>query len=89
MKPGDLIAIGIIVVIIGLASFYIYRAKKSGKRCIGCPYSDSCGGNCCSPHIAETDESQPPVEEQKPETAQPSGCTGNCAGCTRCGENKK
>ena len=31
MKPGDFIAIAIIVVIIGLAALYIYKAKKSGR----------------------------------------------------------
>lgn len=38
------IIIGIIVVIIALAGFYIYKSKKSGKKCIGCPYNCSCNG---------------------------------------------
>ncbi len=51
----NVIAVIIIVVIIGLAALYIYRAKKSGVKCIGCPYGSecsknetkgSCGGNC-------------------------------------------
>ena len=38
--------IGIVLIaIVGGAVFYIYRAKKSGKKCIGCPYADSCGSN--------------------------------------------
>ena len=32
-----------IVLIIGLASFYVYKAKKSGKKCIGCPEGCTCG----------------------------------------------
>ena len=42
----DLIVIFIIALIVGLASFYIYKAKKSGKKCIGCPYNSSCEGKC-------------------------------------------
>lgn len=44
----DAVIIAIIVLCIGGASFYIYRAKKSGKKCIGCPDSSSCGqkGRC-------------------------------------------
>lgn len=34
------IAIGIIVLILGLAAGYVIKSKKSGKKCIGCP------GNC-------------------------------------------
>lgn len=47
---GDIIVIAIIVVIVGLAGFYVYKAKKSGKKCIGCPDGCSCdsknGGTC-------------------------------------------
>jgi len=38
----NFIIIAVLVVIIGLAAFYIYRAKKSGKKCIGCPDGASC-----------------------------------------------
>ena len=38
------IIIAVIALILGLAVFYIYKAKKKGKKCIGCPYSGSCGG---------------------------------------------
>ena len=41
----DIIIIAVIVLIVGAASFYIYRAKKSGKKCIGCPDSYSCSSN--------------------------------------------
>lgn len=39
----DIIIIAILLVIVGLAAFYVYRAKKKGKKCIGCPDSGSCG----------------------------------------------
>lgn len=54
MTPTDIIAILAILLIIGGAVFYIIKAKKSGKKCIGCPDSASCssknqGGcaGCC------------------------------------------
>ena len=40
----DLIIIGILLVVVGGAVFYIVRAKKNGAKCIGCP----AGGNCPS-----------------------------------------
>lgn len=49
----NFIIIAIIVLIIGFAAFYVYKAKKSGKKCIGCPNSCSCsakngeGSGCC------------------------------------------
>ena len=54
----NIIAIIIILLIVGGAGAYIIKAKKSGKKCIGCPDSCSCsavkegdkkspcGGNC-------------------------------------------
>ncbi len=48
---GDIIAIIAIVAIIGAALAYIIYAKKSGKKCIGCPDSAACSGNCaCCSH---------------------------------------
>ena len=46
MKIEDIIIIAVLVVVLGLAAWYVYKAKKSGKKCIGCPDSGSCGGNC-------------------------------------------
>jgi hypothetical protein len=46
MNPIDYILIALVVAIVGGAAFYIYKAKKSGKKCIGCPDSGSCSGNC-------------------------------------------
>ena len=42
MTSTDYIVIGIVAVIIGLAVGYIIKAKKSGRKCIGCP-----SGSCC------------------------------------------
>ncbi len=46
MKPIDFVIIGIFVLIVLGAGYAIYRSKKSGKKCIGCPDSGSCSGNC-------------------------------------------
>lgn len=58
----DVIIVAVIVLIVGLAALYIYKAKKSGKKCIGCPDSASCTGNCtscsCSCH-PDGEEKQP------------------------------
>lgn len=44
--PETIITIAIIVLIVGAAGFYVYRQKKKGVKCIGCPDSKTCSGNC-------------------------------------------
>ena len=43
----DYIVIGILAVIIAAAAFYVYKAKKSGKKCIGCPEGCACSRGGC------------------------------------------
>ena len=38
----NLLIVGIILAIVAAAGLYIYQAKKSGKKCIGCPSGCSC-----------------------------------------------
>ncbi len=38
----DYIIIAILLIVVGLATWYIIKTKKSGKKCIGCP------DGCCS-----------------------------------------
>ena len=40
--------IAVLLVIVGLASYAIYKSKKGGKKCIGCPYSGNCDKSCGS-----------------------------------------
>ena len=40
----DYVAIAAIIFAVGGAVFYIVRSKKKGRHCIGCPYSEECGG---------------------------------------------
>ena len=45
----DILVITILTAILGFAIFYIVKAKKSGKKCIGCPDADACAakkGGC-------------------------------------------
>ncbi len=45
----DIILIIIILGIIGASLMYVYKAKKQGQKCIGCPAGKQCGGKCgCS-----------------------------------------
>lgn len=57
MGTVDYVIIAVIVLIVGSASAYIIKAKKSGQKCIGCPDANSCSSNknassgcsgCCS-----------------------------------------
>ena len=51
---GDYIVLAILVAVIIAIVIYLYRAKKNGQACIGCPHSKqcsngnntSCSGNC-------------------------------------------
>ncbi|MBR6780150.1 MAG: FeoB-associated Cys-rich membrane protein [Clostridia bacterium] len=40
------ILILILLLIVGGAAFAVYRSKKKGQKCIGCPYSGQCSGGC-------------------------------------------
>ena len=41
------ITIGVITLIVGLAAGYVIKAKRNGKKCIGCSES-GCDGCCCT-----------------------------------------
>ena len=42
----DIVLILVIAAIVGGAALYIRKAKKSGRKCIGCPDGATCSGNC-------------------------------------------
>lgn len=42
----DLIVVAVVVAIVCAAVRYIYKEKKSGAKCVGCPHSKSCSGGC-------------------------------------------
>ncbi|MBQ8758784.1 MAG: FeoB-associated Cys-rich membrane protein [Clostridia bacterium] len=43
----NFIIVGVIAVIVILAFVYIYKSKKSGKKCIGCPDACNCSKKNC------------------------------------------
>ena len=49
----NLIIIIAVILVVGFALFYIIKAKKSGKKCIGCPNADSCQSKKCNCHSKE------------------------------------
>ena len=38
--------IALVALILGGAAWYVWRAKKKGAKCIGCPDAKTCSGNC-------------------------------------------
>ena len=53
---GDIIAIIIILLIVGGAVTYIIKEKKKGKRCLGCPYGDTCSKKGCESQSEKTEK---------------------------------
>ena len=55
----DIIIVAIVLVIVGAAARYIYKAKKSGAKCIGCGHCNGgaenggCGCGCSGCHTDE------------------------------------
>lgn len=43
---ADLIIAVVLLLIVGAAGFYIWKAKKKGVKCIGCPNGTKCSGKC-------------------------------------------
>ena len=48
MNFVDYLIIGILLLIVAGAAYAIYRSKRSGKKCIGCPDSCACSAGNCS-----------------------------------------
>ena len=40
------IVIVILAAVLGGAGWYVYRSKKRGVKCIGCPDGAKCSGRC-------------------------------------------
>ena len=51
MKLIDIALLLGLAAVLALIGLYLYRTKKSGRKCIGCPEgtcSGTCSGNCGS-----------------------------------------
>ena len=46
----DILIIAVVAAVVGCAALYIYKQKKRGTGCIGCPSGscESCNGSCHS-----------------------------------------
>ncbi len=45
----DYIIIAVVVCIVAAIALYLYRSKKRGETCVGCPYAKQCAkkhGSC-------------------------------------------
>ncbi len=42
----NIVIIGVLLALIGVAVGYIVYAKRKGRKCIGCPYAKNCSGHC-------------------------------------------
>ncbi len=42
MEAIDVILLLVLAALVGLAGAYIYRARRRGQKCIGCPHSGTC-----------------------------------------------
>ena len=45
---SDLVILVSVAAVVALAGLYVYRAKKRGHKCVGCPHSKTCGSKTCS-----------------------------------------
>ncbi len=53
----NVILVLILLLIAGGAGIYLYKAKKNGAHCVGCPYANKCASKSCDCGIAEEDSS--------------------------------
>lgn len=42
----NFIIAGLLLLILGCAARYVYKEKKRGVKCIGCPAAGKCSGKC-------------------------------------------
>lgn len=45
---ANIVIIIVLLILVGAASAYIVKAKKSGAKCIGCPSGGTCGKQHCN-----------------------------------------
>ena len=42
----NIIIVVVLLAVLGLAAWYVVRAKRSGQKCIGCPHARECAKKC-------------------------------------------
>ena len=48
MNGIDYLILVLVLGILALAGLFIFKSKKSGKKCIGCPDSCACSNSNCT-----------------------------------------
>lgn len=49
------------VILVSIASgivFYLWRMKRRGGKCVGCPYAKTCKGGCHAPQAEKTKDGE-------------------------------
>ena len=48
----NILIIAAVLAVLGGAGYYVYKEKKSGAACVGCPNSKNCASHssCCAEH---------------------------------------
>ena len=61
----NIIVVALLILILGGAALYIYKAKKRGVKCIGCPSGATCSGKCpgCTCNCAGHTEENTPLDQ--------------------------
>lgn len=57
----NFIIIAVVALIVAGVGLYLYRAKKRGDHCIGCPHGKQCSKNCqggCNGHCDNSDKNK-------------------------------
>lgn len=63
---ADIILMGIVILLVGLAVSYIVKSKRSGVKCIGCPSGGSCPGRKAHGGLCSCGRQEPEnMENQK------------------------
>ena len=50
----DVMIVLVVLAVCGAAARYIYKAKKRGVKCIGCPFAGAGGCGSCASSCGET-----------------------------------
>ena len=48
MHTVDFVIIGVVAAVLIASVCFIFKSKKSGKKCIGCPDNCACSGSTCN-----------------------------------------
>ncbi len=41
----------ILMILLGISGSYLYKSKKNGNKCVGCPYAKECKEKASDKHL--------------------------------------